>query len=182
MKKVIVTLLLGMVIICSVPAANGREFKEHISKEFTLAGNGSGGMLFIYNISGFIRVEGYQGNKVIFETDKTISADDDKDLETGKKEFRLAFNQKSDTVMAYIAEPYDSRPHRNWQYNDYHREIDYNYNVDFTVKVPYGMNLHISTVNNGTITVNNVSGTLHVSNVNEEISFRMQREQLMHIL
>jgi hypothetical protein len=172
MKKVIVTLLLGMVIICSLPAANSQEFKEHMSKEFTLTGAVSGGMLYVYNISGFIRVEGYYGNRIILEMDKTISADDDKNLETGKKEFRLAFDQRSDTVMAYIAEPYDSRPHRNWQYNDDHREIDYNYNVDFTVKVPFGMNLQISTVNNGIISVNNVSGTLHISNVNEEISIK----------
>jgi hypothetical protein len=129
-------------------------------------------MLFIYNISGFIRVEGYSGNKIILEMDKTISADDDKNLETGKKEFGLAFDQKSDTVIAYIAEPFDSRPHRNWQYNDDHREIEYSYNVDFTVKVPYGLNLHISTVNNGIISVNNVSGILYVSNVNEEISIK----------
>lgn len=172
MKKAIVTLLVGLVIICSLPAANSREFKEHLRKEFTLTGTVSGGTLFIYNICGFIKVEGYQGNKIILEMDKTISADDDKNLETGKKEFSLAFDQKSDTVMAYIAEPFDSRPHRNWQYNDDRREIEYNYNVDFTVKVPFGMNLHISTVNNGIISVNNVSGTLIVSNVNEEISIK----------
>jgi len=169
MKKNIVTLLMGIGILCALPEANAREFKEHLSKEFVIAGNASGSMLFIYNISGFIKVEGYSGTKILLEMDKTISADDDKDLETGKKEFRLAFEQNNDTVMAYIAAPYDSRPHRNWQYNDDRREIDYNYNVDFTVKVPFGMNLHISTVNDGIITVNNVSGTLNVSNVNEAI-------------
>jgi hypothetical protein len=172
MKKIIVTLLMGMGILCALPEVNAREFKEHLSKEFSLAGNASGSILYIYNISGFIKVEGYSGNKVLLEMDKTISADDDKDLETGKKEFRLAFEQTNDTVMAYISAPYDSRPHRNWQYNDDRREIDYNYNVDFTVKVPFGMNLHISTINDGIITVNNVSGTLHVSNVNEEISIK----------
>ena len=172
MKKVIVTLLVGLVIICSLPAANSREYKEHMIKEFTLTGSVSGSMLYVYNISGFVKVEGYPGNKIILEMDKTISADDDKNLEMGKKEFRLAFDQKSDTVMAYIAAPFDSRPLRNWQYNDDRREIEYNYNVDFTVKVPFGMNLHISTVNNGIISVNNVSGTLHVSNVNEEISIK----------
>ena len=172
MKKNIVILLTGIGILCSLPKANAREFTEHMNKEFTITGNVSGSMLFIYNLSGFIKVEGYQGNKILLEMDKTISADNDKDLETGKKEFRLAFEQKNDTVMAYIAEPYDSRPHRNWQYNDDRHEIDYNYNVDFIVKVPVGMNLHISTVNDGIITVNNVSGTLHVSNVNEEIAIK----------
>jgi len=171
MKKLIVSLLMGMGIVCTVPQANAREFKEHMTKEFEVSKN-AGSILYIYNISGFIKVEGYAGNKVLLEMDKTITADNDKDLETGKKEFMLAFDQKSDTILAYIAEPYDSRPRRNWQYNDDHRDIDYGYNVDFTVKVPFGMDLHISTVNDGIITVNNVSGTLHVSNVNEEISIR----------
>lgn len=172
MKKIIVTLLMGIGMLCALREANAREFKEHLSKEFALTGNTSGSILFIYNISGFIKVEGYSGNKILLEMDKTISADEDKDLETGKKEFRLAFEQNNDTVMAYIASPYDSRPHRNWQYNDDRREIDYNYNVDYTVKVPFGMNLHISTVNDGIISVNNVSGTLNVNNVNEEISIK----------
>ena len=172
MKKAIVTLLMGMGIICAVPKADAREFKEHVSKEFTLTGDAARSTLFIYNISGFIKVEGYAGTKVLLEMDKTITADDDKNLETGKKEFRLAFDDRTDTIMAYIAEPYDSRPRRHWQYNDDRREIDYNYNVDFTVKVPFGMNLHISTVNDGIISVNNVSGTLYISNVNEEISVK----------
>ena len=172
MKKLIVTLLMGMGIICAVAKANPREFKEHQSKEFILKKDAAGSTLFIYNISGFIMVEGYSGSSVLLEMDKTISAEDDKNLETGKKEFRLAFDQRSDTVMAYIASPFDSRPHRNWQYNDDRGEIEYTFNVDFTVKVPYGMNLHISTVNNGSITVNNVSGKLHINNVNEEISIK----------
>lgn len=163
---------MGLGIICAMPKVNAMEFKEHISKEFVLPDDTASSTLFIYNISGFIKVEGYSGDKVLLEMDKTISADDEKTLEQGKKEFRLAFDQKSDTIMAYIAEPYDSRPHRNWKYNDDRHDIDYNYNVDFTVKVPYSMNLHISTVNDGIITVNNVSGTLHVNNVNEEISIK----------
>ncbi|MGA2406298.1 MAG: hypothetical protein ABSF81_06060 [Bacteroidales bacterium] len=172
MKKEIITLLMGLGIICAIQKANAREFKEHIRKEFNLSKDATGSTLFIYNISGFIKVEGYAGNKVLLEMDKTITADDDKTLETGKKEFRLAFDERTDTIMAYIAEPYDSRPRRRWQYNDDRREIDYDYNVDFTVKVPFGMNLHISTVNDGIITVNNVSGTLNINNVNEEISVK----------
>jgi hypothetical protein len=169
MKKVFVSLLTGMVILCAVPKANAQEFKEHFSKEFTLSKEAESSILHIYNISGFIKIEGYAGNKVLLEMDETISADDNKTLEAGKKEFKLGFDQKADTFMAYIAEPYDSRPHRNWHYNDDRPEIEYHSNVDFTVKVPFAMNVHISTVNDGIITVNNVSGDLHVNNVNGEI-------------
>lgn len=172
MKKVIIALLMGMGLLCPIPKANAKEFKEHVSKEFVVSANTSRSILFIYNISGFIKVEGYAGNKILLEVDKTITADDDKSFETGKNEFKLAFDQKSDTVMAYIAEPFDSRPRRKWQYNDHRRDIDYDYLVNFTVKVPYGTNLHISTVNEGIITVENVSGSLHINNVNEGISVK----------
>lgn len=171
MKNIIVTLIMGMGILCSLPRANAKEFKEHISKEFTVAGNGSRTYLFIYNISGFIRVEGYAGNKVLLEMDKTLSADDDKQLELGKKEFKLGFSQQQDTVMTYIAQPFDSRPRKNWQHND-NRDIDYHYKVNFTVKVPYGTNLHISTVNEGVVTVDNVSGSLDLNNVNGGITVK----------
>ena len=175
MKKVIVTLLVGLGIICAVPKANAREFKEKMRKEFTLSSDAASSTLFIYNITGFIKVEGYSGNIVLLEMEKTIKADDEKTLETGRKEFRIAFDQITDTIMAYIAEPYDSRPHRSWQYNDDRSEAAYSFNLDFTVKVPFGMNLHISTVNDGIISVKNVSGNLHVNNVNNEISIENAR-------
>ncbi len=172
MKKIIVSLLMGMGIMCTLPEAAGQEFKEHLSKEFALSGDISGATLFIYNITGFIKVEGYSGTKVLVEMDKTISADDEKNLNTGKKELKLGFDQRNDTIIVYIAEPFDSRPHRTWHYNDDHGDVDYNFTVDFTVKVPFDMNLHISTVNDGIITVSNVNGNLHVNNVNAEISVK----------
>lgn len=170
MKKIILSLLAGTGMICAFSRPDVREFKEHISREFVLSHDAAASILYIYNISGFVKVEGYSGNKVLLEIDKTISAEDDKNLETGKKEFKLAFVQNSDTIMAYIAEPFDSRPHRHWHYSNDWDDIDYSYNVDFTVKVPYNINLHISTVNDGIVSVDNVSGNLHLNNVNDEIS------------
>jgi len=101
--------------------------------------------------------------------DKTISADDNQTLENGKKEFKLGFDQKADSIIAYIAEPFDSRPCHNRNCNEC-KKIEYQYQVNFTVKVPFSMNLNISTVNNGIITVSDVSGTLHINNVNAGIT------------
>lgn len=172
MKRIIITLIVGAGILFGVPACYAKEFREHVSKEFTVSAVTSQETLAVYNIFGFIKVEGYAGNKIVLEMDKTISADTDKDLEAGKREFKLGFEQKSDTVMAYIAEPYDSRPRRGWQRNENHREVEYNCKVDFTVKVPYGTNLNISTVNDGAIVVENVSGSLKINNVNAGITVK----------
>jgi hypothetical protein len=168
MKNIFTLLLMGGTLICM--SANAQEFKEHISKEFTLSKGAAATTLAIYNIDGFIKVEGYSGDKVIIEMDETISADDNVKLETGKKEFKPAFEQNPDTVTAYIAEPFDTRPgrNRNWGRDD--REIEYHYHLDFTVKVPFNMNLDISTVNEGVITVHDVAGILRINNVNEGIT------------
>jgi DUF4097 and DUF4098 domain-containing protein YvlB len=168
MKKTALFFLIGAGILYPPQKVDSQEFTEHISKEFSLTGKQTEANLFIYNISGFIKVEGYAGNKVIFEIDKTISAENTKSLEAGKKEFRLGFDMVHDSIIAYIAEPFDSRPHRHWNGSD-NQEVEYNFNVNFTVKVPEGMNLHISTVNDGIISVNNVFGALHINNVNAEI-------------
>jgi hypothetical protein len=170
MKKVIVFLLMGLGIVCFAAKAYSREFKEHTSKEFVLSNEGRGGTVAIYNVSGFIKMEGYAGNKVLLEMDKTISADDDKGLERGRNEFRLGFDQKSDSIIAYIAGPFDSRPNRNSHYHNDGGDPGYGFKVDYTVKVPYDVNLCVSTVNDGAISVNKVNGSLHVNNVNEKIS------------
>jgi len=167
MKKTIIPLLAGTLLCCLHSTAKAQEYKEHISKAFTLQKDAAASTLVIYNVSGFIKVEGYAGDKIVIEADETITADDVVNTEAGKKECKLGFDEKTDSLIAYIAAPYDSRPHRN--YYEGGRDIHYHFRVDYTVKVPYAMNLHIATVNNGFITVNNVTGNLHVNNVNAGI-------------
>ncbi len=170
MKPLLFPLLAGTLLACAQAPGQAQEFKEHLSKEFTPTGAVGSTTLAIYNVNGFIKVEGYPGNKVLLEIDKTISAKNQPTLELGKKEFSLQFEQKGDSLIVYIAEPFDSRPDRNRWNRENHRRIEYGYNLDFTVKIPYAMNLHASTVNHGDVVVNNVAGTLRVFNVNGAIA------------
>ena len=174
MKKLFIPLLSGLVLCCAQTKATAQEFKEHISKQFTLQKAANATVLAVYNLQGSIKVEGYAGDKVIMEIDKTISAKNNDVLEQGKKEFELAFDQQSDTIMAYIAEPYDSRPHE-WRRNDdwnYHRRVEYTYTLEYTIKVPYDMNVHVSTVNKGEVVIKDVSGILSAHNVNGAITIQ----------
>ncbi len=167
MKKLFFLLFTGLTALCL--QANAQEYKEHFSKEFTPSKDASSTVLSIYNIDGPIKVEGYSGSKITIEVDEVITADDNQTLEIGKKEFKLDFQQTSDTVIAYIASPHDSRPH-HWRNYDNDERIDYRYSLVFIVKVPYGINLDVSTVNNGDIALNGVTGTLHINNVNGSIA------------
>lgn len=167
MKFYAIPLLAGALLCCARTEAQKLEFEEHVSKEFTMR-NASAGTLAIYNINGFIKVEGYNGSKVLIEVDKKISAKTQEVLDQGKAEFRLEFQEEADSLIAYIANPFDSRPNRNRRNWD-GPKIHYNFELNFTVKVPYSLNLHVSTVNGGDVTVNDVTGALGVHNVNGAI-------------
>src|SRR5260221_9139 len=170
MKRKFIPLLVGLGILCAARPANAQEFKEHIKKEFPVQ-KAAATVLAIYDLEGSINVEGYAGDKVVLEIDKVISAKSEEQLETGKKEFKLEFEQKSDSIIVYIAEPYDTRPRSyQWHHND--RRIEYKCQLQFTVKVPYDMSLDIRTGNNGSLTIQDVGGSLKAHNVNGSITIK----------
>lgn len=165
MKKIINMLLAAQLFLCACWNVSAQDFKEHISKQFNVGTKDP--VLAIYNVFGNIKVEGYEGDKVLLEIDKTISSRYAEEVENGKKEFKLEMEQVGDSIVVYIVAPYDSRPN-TWQ-ND-RRNIRYKYQLDFTVKVPRSMKLRVSTVNNGEIDVKHVLGDLVVHNVNGGIT------------
>ncbi len=174
MKHLILPLLTGLVLSCAHSVAQSPEHTEQISKEFAVPNAAAASVLVIYNINGFIKVEGTSDSKVSLDVNKRITAKTTEALEEGKKEFKLQFEQRGDTIMAYIAEPFDSRPNRdagprNWR-NRNDKRIDYDFTLDYTVKVPRAMNLRVATVNRGDVTVTDVAGNLTVNNVNGAIA------------
>ncbi|HTK20029.1 MAG TPA: hypothetical protein VL442_10965 [Mucilaginibacter sp.] len=165
MKRLVIPVLAGLGLCFAQFSASAQEYKTHISKEFTY----QKGMIGIYNLFGSVKVEGYSGNKVLMEIDETISADDQQTVDLGKKEFKLEFEQKPDSIITYISEPWDTRPHERHSYRHDHDRIEYSVKLEFVVKVPYNVDLSASTVNDGDVYVKNVYGTLNINNVNGKI-------------
>jgi hypothetical protein len=169
MKKIYHLLLAGTVSLCACTDLPAQEFKEHVSKQFTVNAKNTEAVLSVYNVFGSIKVEGYDGDKVLLEIDKKITAKSQDEVDKGKEEFKFEIEQLQDSILLYIAAPYDSRPRQNWDRNDDRRSVRYKYYLDLVVKVPQGMRLRVSTVNDGNIQVSNVFGNLNISNVNGSI-------------
>jgi len=167
MKKLVLIALLAGWGYCF--AQEKQEYKEHISKQFTLQGAASGSTLAVYNIWGDIKVEGYSGNQVIIEVDETIKADDAEALAKAKSELKLGFDQKTDSVVAYTAEPYDTRPNMGRR-NDGNRHMHYIVDLSYTIKIPNGMNINVQTINDGKVFVKGVYGKLDAHNINGPIT------------
>jgi hypothetical protein len=191
MKQVWIPLLTGLAFACTnsaVTAQDAKEkskderkleqrterrkevfteaYKEHISKQYTIQ-QPAAGVLTVYNLEGSVSVEGYAGDKILIEIDQAIYAKDKETLEQGKKEVRLGFEQIGDSVVSYIAAPWDTRPH-DWRDTEWdgRRRIEYSCNLEYKVKVPFACNIRVSTVNDGNVLVKDVAGRLHVGNVN----------------
>ncbi|MGI4742777.1 MAG: hypothetical protein ACRYG7_47065 [Janthinobacterium lividum] len=145
------------------------EAKEQFSRTFTLPAPAGHSTLAIYNISGSVTVQGYAGSEILVEATKTIQADDAGDLATGQREAQPGFAQHGDSVVVYVAAPFDSHPGRNRR-NEEHGHVPYHYAFDWVVKVPYQLQLHVSTVNEGAVRVLDVTGALEVSNINGGIT------------
>lgn len=163
MKNLIIPILAGMVLSCANSTAQENKFKENIHKEFTVSANSS---VSVYDLDGSIKVEGYDGDKVVIDINKVISAKNSQELEEGKRDTKLGFDQAGDSLIVYTAAPYDTRP--NVRNQNVH--IEYNIHLDYTIKVPKNVSLRLSTINDGDILVENVNGIIKVNNINGKIT------------
>ncbi|MFM9837011.1 MAG: DUF4097 family beta strand repeat-containing protein [Cyclobacteriaceae bacterium] len=181
--KTILNIILLMAFAYSVSA---QTFTETISEELAFEKVGVENTVFVANINGDIHVIGYEGTKVIVEVSKKITAKTQQRLEAGKKEIQLGVIDRADTLIFYMqggcnvfgkqdwkARNFGTR--NKWTYNwegDNDCDTKYDYKLDFTIKVPYSVNLVLSTINDGDISVENVNGALKVENINGGIKLK----------
>lgn len=181
MKKILFVILLSG----SGVASFAQQFNETIKKELQFEKRGANNALMIANINGHVNVEGYNGDKILVTVDKEILAKTNERLEKGKTEIQLGVIDLVDTLIVYVKIPCsdfarrNQRYHRNkkdgrgWNYNwsswgDDCKE-EYRYLMNFTVKVPANINLAVSTINDGDISVHNVKGAVYADNINGSV-------------
>jgi len=149
--------------------AQKKEFSEVIKKELTYAYSNGNPMLEIQNLNGSISVEGYQGDRVLLEVEKTIMASTSKDLELGKNEIGIKTVQEGDKLIIYPDSPHmhykdgrlTSKDCDRWQ------ESPYEHILNFKVKMPERINLKVGAINRGEVLVKNTKGDyIEAHNIN----------------
>lgn len=171
MKQLILMLLLTLWVGTACTKAQKKEFSEKIKKEVSL-GNSTANTLVIKNVFGSINVEGYDGNQVVIEVNRTITSKTAEGLNLGKQELQLKVVTNSNKVILRPDAPYIEFDEDNLRYNWCNREEPpYGHQLDFTVKVPKHVKIELSTVNDGEIEVRNTEGTfLNAENINGGIT------------
>lgn len=159
------------------------QYTDEIKKEIVFEQSSKDNVFQLANISGHIKAEGYNGNKVILEAKRTIKAKTAARLEKAKEELTLAILDRYDTIIVYVkgqchkferGKSKLKKDKSDWGYNwdgcnDNYKQ-DYDWSLDFTLKVPYNMHVNLSTVNNGDVVVSGINGKVKANNINGSIS------------
>lgn len=174
MKKIFTLML------CLPLAASAQTFTDKITKELKFEKASPNNTLVIANINGSMNVQGYDGDKILIEAERAIKAKTEARLEQGKNEMQLKQIDRFDTLIVYVSGACNqfgykrNRNHSNgwsyhWECNNGDCNPPYDYVFNFTVKVPKGINVEVSTVNEGNVTVENINGAVKANNVNGAI-------------
>ena len=164
-----------LLIAAYLPA---QQHTEKIRKDLILP-SGEAAFLIVNNINGGVEVEAYDGSGIQLEVTKTISGSN---IERGKEEVDLGIFQRGNTIVLYM----DAPCHRGdlsgisneelweewkmfWK-DDCKWEPEYEYELDYRIRVPRQTDMRLSTVNKGDIRVAGVSGRIKANNVNGAIT------------
>ncbi|QHT67448.1 hypothetical protein GXP67_12820 [Rhodocytophaga rosea] len=166
-----------MKLICLVLAffrqlAIAQEDKENIVKELSFPRLSEASVLYVENINGSVSVEGYNGDKVMVEVEKTLKASTNEDLQKAKNEVKLGIEQSGDSLTLYVDNPYVYRRKDGKLRYDFHGNWneDYNYVFNFKIRVPNQVKLAVYTINKGNINVSNTRNNVNAGNVNGSIT------------
>lgn len=168
-----ITLLISLFTLILASTASAQTFsetKEEITRfqDVTSSEN----VLYIHNIHGNVTVEGYDGEEVQITYHKEMNAATQRDLDRAKREVEFIVEEENDRIHIYLDAPFIHIKKRDGEIS-YHIkdwDDDYDFLFDITVQVPRNTNLDVSTINNGTVLVENMRGQwLDASNINGSV-------------
>jgi len=178
-----IKILLAALMITQTAFA--QTFSETISKELVFEKKSPDNALMVANMNGNVKVVGYDGDKILLEVNKTIRGKTESRLDKGKSEIQLGIIDQADTIILYVQdacnqfgkkskEKNQSGSYRhdwgyNWNCQQKNCHLEYDYKMDFTIKVPKSLHLMLSTINDGDVTVENVKGIVKAGNINGSI-------------
>ena len=181
--------LTGMIMCFMIATAPlwAQTHSEKISKVLRFEKPSESNAVIIANINGNVRVEGYDGSEVRVEVDKSVFAKTSERLEKGKQQIQLGVLDLADTLVLFVEGAGVSFGRKNGKTNNGYRghfgydwccgncnngcdcRLDFEYKMDFVVKVPFNAHVETSTVNNGDIAVSKTRGIVKADNVNGSI-------------
>jgi hypothetical protein len=170
---------------------NAQTHSEKLSREFRFEKVTEANTFMVANINGSVRISGYDGDRVVVEVEQTIKAKMEARLEKAKKELSLGIIDRADTIILYVdglcntfgrndRKSFDRKHTGGWGYNwngcnddqNWRKDDGFDYKFDFVIRVPAGVNVVASTVNNGDVEILNTRSAVVANNVNGSIRLK----------
>ncbi len=163
-----ITLVAGFAVVAHTYDRSPSRFpevqKEAIQKTLDFSALPGPKELVADNVFGFIHVTGYDGQAVQLEIDRTTRGRTRDDLALANREVELKISERGNRIELYVDGPFRCQDGSRRS-----RHLDYQVNYDFRVKVPRACDLHLRTVTDGDLLVEDVSGKFDLENVNGKI-------------
>ncbi|HUQ51294.1 MAG TPA: DUF4097 family beta strand repeat-containing protein [Gammaproteobacteria bacterium] len=122
-------------------------------------------VVIVKNITGSVRVTQHDRDHVEMHATETVRGDLQSDIERARAELALRTESEPGRVAFRVRRTGDDDGNRrDWNWGD-----DYTVEYDIEVRVPRGATVEASTVNDGDVTVEGVTGDFKLVNVNGEI-------------
>jgi DUF4097 and DUF4098 domain-containing protein YvlB len=186
MKKLLHEMKKIITVVCFMTVVTGyaQTFSDKVNQELTFEKTGPGNALIVANINGSIKISGYDGDKIMVEVNRTIKAKTNERLENAKGQIKPGVIDRADTLILYTegvcsgfgrtsGTKSDWLHRQGWGYKWNNCDGDCkelaDYSLDYAIKVPRRLNILVSTVNGGTVEIENVNGAIMAHHVNGSI-------------
>ncbi len=169
------TLKYTLIMLFCVSQIHAQKAVETITKEVSFKNTSAENIFVARNINGSINLEAYNGTSIKIEVKKTISADAKADLEKGKKELQIKIIEQDHKIVLRPDAPFicfDSAYHgMNVNMGRHGSRVPYDFELEYTIKVPKNLSIDVSTINDGDVAVRDVQAQIiKVGNINGSIS------------
>lgn len=169
MKRITLVAIIAALLVTLLLADSNYpvQDKELIQKTLKVQDASKPVDLSLDNVFGSIKIEAADINQVELAAQRTIRAKSADKVKQAKTEVKLDLTEKANTVDIYVDGPFrcQCEDGRGFKWRDVGYEVQY----DFVLKVPRRTRLVLKTVNDGEILVKGVEGDFDISNVNGKV-------------
>lgn len=169
-------LLLSSISLATVQA---QSFNRTIHKTAVFADKSDADNKFrIMNINGSVTIEAYSGDTIELTVDEEIKGND-AEIEKGKKELEYKLERRGNLILAYLDAPFISLKYEG---DEIHYRVDrdkdsYRFVHNVHLRVPRGILLEGSTINNGVLAISGDFKKVKASNVNGALKLQQMTSQ-----